>query len=274
MRSLKMFVFNGLEFQCVNTTCISYVNQTTEDVLKCRITCLSLLQCKAASFYQSTLVCQLFTDTSIQNANMLVNSNVISLIVQSETRIPPEPTTSTTSSTTSTTSSTTSTSTTTSVATNVLIFTGVQLDFNPSSLPSGWSLCYSATYATIMEVSSLSSILSSCNKNNLLLGCRPAGSVNLTVAAMGNRNDVLYNCGSVINCIHIANGVGWYYSDSYSWGFVSGGDTVTRSSCDTASTNANYRLCWHTNNNGGYRCGSTTDLNSDTSWDKVIYQSN
>ncbi|CAF1590841.1 unnamed protein product [Adineta ricciae] len=89
MRSLKMFVFNGLEFQCVNTTCIPYANRTTEGVLKCRITCLSLLQCKAASFYQSALVCQLFTDTSIQNANMLGNSNVISLIVQSGTRIPP-----------------------------------------------------------------------------------------------------------------------------------------------------------------------------------------
>ena len=135
-------------------------------------------------------------------------------------------------------------------------------------------MCYSATYATIMQGSSLSSILSSCNKINLLLGCRPIGSVIFTVAAMGNRNDVLYNCGSLSNCSHIANGVGWYYSDSYSWGFVSGGDTVRRSSCDVESTNANYRLCWHTAGSGGYRCGSTTGLSSNASWEKVIYHSN
>ena len=88
MRSLKMFVFNGLEFQCVNTTCASYVNETMEDILRCRIACLSSLQCKAVSFYQSTSTCQLFADESIQNANMLANSNVISLIVQSRTQMP------------------------------------------------------------------------------------------------------------------------------------------------------------------------------------------
>ena len=125
-----------------------------------------------------------------------------------------------------------------------------------------------------MGGSSLPSILSSCNKKNLLLGCRLVGRTSLTVAAMGNRNDVLYNCGSSSNCTHIANGVGWYYSNSYSWGFASGGNTVTRNTCDDESTNATYRLCWHTSNNGGYRCGSTTGLNSDTSWEKVIYHSN
>ncbi|CAF1679703.1 unnamed protein product, partial [Adineta ricciae] len=75
-------------------------------------------------------------------------------------------------------------------------------------------------------------------------------------------------------CTHIANGVGWYYSDSYSWGFVSGGDNVTRNHYDSASTNAIYRLCWHTKNDGGYRYGSTTLLNNNTSWEKVIYHAN
>ncbi|CAF4412730.1 unnamed protein product, partial [Adineta steineri] len=32
-------------------------------------------------------------------------------------------------------------------------------------------------------------------------------------------------------------------SDVYSWGFANGTDSVTRSSCDTSSTNAGYRLC-------------------------------
>ena len=125
-----------------------------------------------------------------------------------------------------------------------------------------------------MGTSSLPMTLSSCNKTNLLLGCRPVGNVNLTVAALGHRNDVLYNCGSSASCTHVVNGVGWYYSDSYSWGFVSGGDTVSRQHCDSTLTNAIYRLCWHTKNDGGYGCGSTIGLDSNASWEKVIYHAN
>lgn len=151
---------------------------------------------------------------------------------------------------------------------------GVQFNLNPSSLPSGWSQCYTATYASDMSSTVVASILSTCNRNKLLLGCRPTGNTILTMAAMSNRADVLYDCGSTGNCVYTANGVGWYFSNSYSWGFVNGGDTPSRSSCDTASGNDAYRLCWHTNGGGGYRCGATSSLNSDSTWEKVIYHSN
>ncbi|UJR19800.1 hypothetical protein I4U23_022933 [Adineta vaga] len=182
-------------------------------------------------------------------------------------------TTITASSTTSTTTKTTSSSSTSSTTANTvsLSLSGVQLNLNPSSLPNGWTLCYTATYAAAMGTYSLPTILSICNKNKLLLGCRPVNTTILIVAAMGNRNDVLYNCSMSTSCTNVANGVGWYYSDSYSWGFISGDDTVLRNSCDTGSTNAAYRLCWHTQNNGGYRCGSAIGLNSDSTWEKVIY---
>lgn len=151
---------------------------------------------------------------------------------------------------------------------------GVQLNLDPNLLPSGWSLCYSATYATTMPAATITSILTSCNKAKLLLGCRPAGNTLMTVAAMGDRADVLYNCGTTTSCTYVSNGVGWYYSNSYSWGFARGGDTVTRSSCDTATTNPAYRLCWHTQGSGGYRCGATLSLNANTAWEKIIYHSN
>ena len=93
------------------------------------------------------------------------------------------------------------------------------------------------------------------------------------VAAMGHRNDVLYNCYSTTTCKHVANGVAWYYSTSYSWGFADGSDSVQRSICDISGINSNKRLCWHTNGNGGYRCGSATNLNSSSSYEKVIYHS-
>lgn len=154
-----------------------------------------------------------------------------------------------------------------------LPFYGVQRVFSTSSLPSGWSLCYSATYATAMSSSTLSSIRTSCYKDKLLLGCRTTGSTTLIVAAMGERDDVMYNCGSSASCKHVANGVGWYYSTSYSWGFADGNSAVFRSVCDTSGTDPNYRLCWLTNGGGGYRCGSITGLNSSTSYQKVIYHS-
>ncbi len=150
---------------------------------------------------------------------------------------------------------------------------GVQLNLDLSSLMGSWALCYNGTYASAMDSNNLDTILNSCNKTKLLLGCRPAGNKLLTVAAMGNRTDVLYNCSSTFSCTKVANGVGWYYSNSYSWGFVSGNDAVQRISCDTGTTNAAYRLYWHTQVNGGHRCG-TKIINSDTTWEKIIYHAN
>jgi hypothetical protein len=155
------------------------------------------------------------------------------------------------------------------------MISGVVLNFDPTSLSNNWSLCYNGTYDIALNQSLLTSILNVCNKGNLMLGCRPVGTNLLTVAAMGLRADVLYNCNNAVNCTHVANGVGWYYSDSYSWGFVNGTDSVTRGSCDTATTNSNYRLCWHTSSSdGGYRCGTTTSLNSNNGYVRVIYHAN
>jgi hypothetical protein len=151
---------------------------------------------------------------------------------------------------------------------------GVQLNLDPSSLLSDWSLCLNEPYPSFINSVRLNIILTLCNKNKLLLGCRPVGNKVLTVAAMGNRTDVLYNCSSTPSCTKVANGVGWYYSSSYSWGFVSGNDPVTRHSCDTHNTSEVYRLCWHTQSGtgGGYRCGVTKNANA--SWEKIIYHAN
>ncbi|CAF4327099.1 unnamed protein product, partial [Adineta steineri] len=76
---------------------------------------------------------------------------------------------------------------------------GVQLNLNPSSLPNSWSQCYTATYAANMGTTNLNTILSACNKNRLLLGCRQSGHTIMDVAAMGYRADVLYNCATTSN---------------------------------------------------------------------------
>jgi hypothetical protein len=108
-----------------------------------------------------------------------------------------------------------------------------------------------------------------------MLACRPVGSANFTVAAFANRNDVLTDTGDTDNDItHVANGEGWYYNSNYSWGFAKAGDGVDKNSCDYLPVgNLDKRLCFHTVDghiDGGYRCGTTVDLNGSTTWERVI----
>jgi hypothetical protein len=107
-------------------------------------------------------------------------------------------------------------------------------NLDPTDITSlGWTMCYNDTYDVVMNSTLLATILAECNKGKLLLGCRPVNTTILTLAAMGLRSDVLFNCGTTTTCVHVANNVGWYFSTDYSWGFVNGTDSVYRVSCDT-----------------------------------------
>lgn len=157
---------------------------------------------------------------------------------------------------------------------HILVYwvSGPQFGLDPNLLStSGWRECYNSTYATSLSLSVITTILTQCRKTKLLLACKPASTVNYTLAAMGVRSDVLFNCATVSSCTRVANGVAWYFSTTYSWGFAQAGDPVSRSSCDTNPINPTARLCWHTNGGSGYRCGSTTGLHSDTNWIRSIW---
>lgn len=134
----------------------------------------------------------------------------------------------------------------------------------------GWSECYSATYG--QRGDSVSSILSNCSGDNLMLAARRVGSTTFDVLAAASFSDATFNTGTG-NATHAANGAEWYFSDSYSWGFAGLGDSVTRNSCDTTGQGERDRLCWHTSGgsmSGGWRAGSNVWLNSNNSWEKVI----
>jgi hypothetical protein len=147
---------------------------------------------------------------------------------------------------------------------------GPQVDVPVEDL-LGWELCDSRPYSSSTGLA-LSSILAACDKTNLLLACRQTGSGILTVLAAAPRADVLFDTGTG-NTPHNANGTGWYFNNDYSWGFADEGDPLSRSQCDTQSSNGALRLCWHTLqfNVGGWRCGTTTGLNSSNAWEKLIY---
>jgi hypothetical protein len=150
---------------------------------------------------------------------------------------------------------------------------GVQQNV-PETMLAGWTQCYTGTYAD--NAPSIATILAQCNKAKLLMACRPVGAINFSLLAMAPRVDVLFDCATTSNCTKQSNGVGWYFSDSYSWGFAQGGDAVSRSSCDTNATNPGLRMCWHTsamNMSNGYRCGNNT-LNGNATWERRVYQAN
>jgi hypothetical protein len=125
----------------------------------------------------------------------------------------------------------------------------------------GWSLCYSATMATIFG-SSASVALSDCAGDRLLVAGRETGSGTLLVLAQALKTDVLFNTGAENNgTTNIANGTGWYNADNWSFGFVPAGDTPNKNECDTASGIG--RLCIHTLTfTGGYRINHIQGLNS------------
>jgi hypothetical protein len=86
---------------------------------------------------------------------------------------------------------------------------------------------------------------------------------------------VLFDTGTS-DTPHNANGSGWYFNPSWSWGFADQGDPIQRDECDVEGPpNAALRLCWHTNSGsltGGYRAGAVEDLNSSEDYTRYIYQ--
>jgi hypothetical protein len=156
---------------------------------------------------------------------------------------------------------------------------GPQVNVDKSQL-AGWQQCFSDTYAD--DTSQLAGIFSQCDKGLLLLAGGPTDSSTLTVLAAAPRADVLFETGSS-DTPHDANGSGWYFNDSWSWGFAKQGDPIIRDTCDVAATpgddptgpNPDLRLCWHTNSgflDNGYRAGAVIGLNSSTAYTRYIYE--
>ncbi|WP_156970107.1 hypothetical protein, partial [Arenimonas malthae] len=158
---------------------------------------------------------------------------------------------------------------------------GVQANVPEATvLAGGWTVCSTNTFATAGVP--MATILAACSEENIMLACRPVGDPNFTLVAAAPRADVFFETGNPVtnpggyNVPHDANGVGWYYNDSWSYGFAPQGEPLSRNSCDTNGSQGNLRMCVHTDAGalhpvGGYRCGNTT-LNFNAGWEHVILQ--
>src|SRR5689334_8884290 len=107
------------------------------------------------------------------------------------------------------------------VQTNVLLST---------VLNGGWSLCYSGTYD--QSGASIAGIAAGCTGTNMMLAARVSGSDTLLLLAQAPESDVMFDTGTGLNSVHLANNVNWYFNDSWSWGFARSDQSVYRYSCD------------------------------------------
>ena len=134
----------------------------------------------------------------------------------------------------------------------------------------GWTECYRDFYSNELDADT---VLSSCRGSRLMLSCRPTGSATLALLAQADRSDVIFDTGDNFDVLNVANGVGWYFNDTsvHSWGFVREGDSVHKVTCDDDTSGANdERLCWHLGDAGGFRCGATEGIDSD-SFERIVY---
>ena len=129
----------------------------------------------------------------------------------------------------------------------------------------------------------MDNIVSSCAGLNLMLACRQTNSATISLLAWASRDDVMFQTKDV-NPSHIAEGTSWYFDQqsgvcsprTCSWGFARAGDPINRANCDlegNPDSTGPFRLCWHTaaKPNGGWRCGSSTDLDVSSKWEKLIF---
>lgn len=150
---------------------------------------------------------------------------------------------------------------------------GPQVGVSEEDLVAGGLVpCFSDLYG---DTEPFAPLLARCDDEVLMLACRPAGETTLSLAAMGERAQVLLDVGNENEAAHQHNGSTWYYGADHSLGFAGARDVVNRSSCDTAGAGEDDRLCWHLgqgNIEGGFRCGSDRFLNASEEWERIVYQ--
>ncbi len=135
----------------------------------------------------------------------------------------------------------------------------------------GWTQCYAATMSVYIG-NAAENVLNACSGDYLMMAGRETRSDTFLALAAALRADTIIDTGNT-SVTHLANGSKWWYSDLWSWGFTTAGDTVSNSECDTSDSPLS--MCLHTvNGAGGYRINNITALNDSTDYEKVFFVAN
>ncbi|UJR24633.1 hypothetical protein I4U23_006007 [Adineta vaga] len=90
IRAIDISISTGVQFHCINTTCLPFSITIVSDIYECQVNCLAKFQCKAARFYQLTFACSLFGNLYNYNGTLVPDVNSITMIVSVGTRSPLE----------------------------------------------------------------------------------------------------------------------------------------------------------------------------------------
>ncbi|MFN3202856.1 MAG: MopE-related protein, partial [Bradymonadia bacterium] len=165
-----------------------------------------------------------------------------------------------------------------------MAFSGVQNDLVVAEVVAGgFDLCWNEPYEEAQtgifganEVTQLPGVLQRCEGEVLMMACRRLDAETLSVAAMGERDEILEVtpfATRVPNNIH--NGVNWYFNNDFYWGFAPAGARIDAFSCDRVfDEQSGQRICWYTSNDTvrpGYRCGDEV-VNASGLWERMIFQ--
>ncbi len=148
---------------------------------------------------------------------------------------------------------------------------GIQLNVPPLGQ---CSVCQDEPYS----YATLSADIERCKSmgNFIAVAARNSGESTLHMVA-GLYSSELTQTSSTSTAAGPKNGAYWYYFPGKSFGFASlpAVDLNTADTTASASSGCEYRLSWHLENYyGGYRAGCTLNLNTDTTWRKIIYSCN
>ncbi|MCA9526389.1 MAG: hypothetical protein KC549_08855, partial [Myxococcales bacterium] len=156
---------------------------------------------------------------------------------------------------------------------DALVFNGVRTNV-PEGEVVGWRECHRSLYG--QGGLSMAQVQAQCDGDQIMYGCQANGAGKWQVLAQGARAAVFRDIGQANNPT-VDNGVGWYFSTTWSLGFAPAGQAISRNSCDTENGLADQRICWHSSNgnmDGGWRCGANTGLNGNNGFTRVIWTRN
>ena len=152
---------------------------------------------------------------------------------------------------------------------------GPQTNVNEEKVTSGgWTQCHSESMTVPQGQSSLDAIIRKCSKSKLIMGCRKSGSSTITLlAAAPNGKEALKVTG---DNGQIINGSKWYRKNGKSYGFAHKTSRIVQVAADSSTTRPELRLSYHLcgGTYGGWRCGSATMLDNDSTWERLYYHAN